>query len=185
MARECPVCGGEALQRRTGDYVFEWPGCFAKSKSVLHDASWEVCDACGESILPPELSDRIEQTATSMKTISIAALLAVALTGCAMTIPPPAADANPPEARLLAEQRATTKNAVTTGSTQPRPVSKQAALDVDRINKKLATDAPTSAPADCGAREEPAYIDAHATWGDTAQELQRRKACAARRTNSH
>jgi hypothetical protein len=115
-----------------------------------------------------------------MRTLAVAALLASALTGCALTMPPPVADPAPPQANLLAEKRAAAKN-ITTGATQPRPASGQAALDVDRINKKLAGEAATSQPTDCGAREGPAYVDAHATWGDTAQDLQRRKTCASQR----
>jgi len=61
MARECPVCGRPELQQKEGDYVFAWPEHFAKRESVFHDAAWEVCAACGEAILPPDLSDRIEE----------------------------------------------------------------------------------------------------------------------------
>lgn len=61
MARECPVCGRLALQQKEGDYVFAWPEHFAKRESVFSDAAWEMCEACGEAILPPELSDRIEE----------------------------------------------------------------------------------------------------------------------------
>jgi len=60
MARTCPVCGSTALRHKEGDYVFAWPKGFAKTESSFANASWDRCEGCGEEILPPELSDRIE-----------------------------------------------------------------------------------------------------------------------------
>jgi HTH-type transcriptional regulator/antitoxin MqsA len=60
MARTCPICGAKALQERRGEYVFEWPKGFAAQHSAFPDAAWEACRACGEDILSPELSRRIE-----------------------------------------------------------------------------------------------------------------------------
>ncbi len=60
MARTCPVCGSIALRHKEGDYVFAWPKGFAKTESSFANASWDRCEGCGEEILPPELSDRIE-----------------------------------------------------------------------------------------------------------------------------
>ncbi len=113
------------------------------------------------------------------KMLPAASLLSIALAGCALTNPPPLADPAPTEARLLAANRAAPQKtgAVTA---QQQPTAAHAALDVDRINKKLAAPAETRAPPTCSEREATTYADAHATWGDTMQDLQRRKACASR-----
>ncbi len=60
MARVCPICGAKVLEERRGEYIFEWPEGSAAQQSGFADAVWEACDACGEEILSPELSDRIE-----------------------------------------------------------------------------------------------------------------------------
>jgi putative zinc finger/helix-turn-helix YgiT family protein len=60
MTRTCPVCGSAAVRHQEGEYVFVWPAGFAKPQSTFPDATWEVCDDCGEEILPGELSQRIE-----------------------------------------------------------------------------------------------------------------------------
>jgi putative zinc finger/helix-turn-helix YgiT family protein len=67
MARICPICGAKALEERRGEYVFEWPEGFAAQDSAFPDAEWEACDACGEEILSPELSRRIEAEQYSMQ----------------------------------------------------------------------------------------------------------------------
>jgi len=60
MARACPICGAKGLRKRRGDFVFEWPEGFVVPESQFANADWEACDACGEEILSPELSVRIE-----------------------------------------------------------------------------------------------------------------------------
>lgn len=113
------------------------------------------------------------------KILPAAGLLSIALAGCALTNPPPLADPAPTEARLLAANRAAAQptGAVTA---QQKPTAAHAALDVDRINKKLAVPAETRTPPTCPEREATTYAETHATWGDTMQEQQRRKACAPR-----
>jgi len=54
------VCGSAALRPKEGDYVFAWPKSCAKTESSFANASWDRCEDCGEEILPPALSDRIE-----------------------------------------------------------------------------------------------------------------------------
>jgi HTH-type transcriptional regulator/antitoxin MqsA len=49
-----------ALRHKEGDYIFAWPKGFAKTESSFPNASWDICEACNEEILPPELGDRIE-----------------------------------------------------------------------------------------------------------------------------
>ena len=60
MTRTCPVCGSTAVKHQEGEYVFVWPKGFATPQSTFPNATWEVCDDCGEESLPSELSDRIE-----------------------------------------------------------------------------------------------------------------------------
>lgn len=115
-----------------------------------------------------------------MKRLAVAALVAAAVAGCALMKPPPAADAAPVRTGQLAEQRAAQRKAGV-ATAQPAPVAAQVALDVDRINRKLAGGTDASLPLECAQREMAPHTNAHATWGDTLQDLDRRKACASRR----
>lgn len=115
--------------------------------------------------------------------LATAATISVILAGCALLKPPPAISSAPVQTGQLAEQRAAQKSgAVAVAQSRPGPTP--AALDVDRINQKLAGNAETSSPSDCGERDMSPHADAHATWGDTLPELQRRKACTAKRGTS-
>ncbi len=55
----CAICGGE-LNERHGTYEFDWPQGYAEASSAFDDATWQVCEHCGEQILPPALVARIE-----------------------------------------------------------------------------------------------------------------------------
>lgn len=56
----CAVCGAEGLEERHGTLVFDWPQGSPVATSSFADATWLVCNECGEEELPPELIARIE-----------------------------------------------------------------------------------------------------------------------------
>lgn len=60
MTNPCPLCGKAELQTRTGDYSFDPPPGIPGGPMRVEDATWEVCPACGETILPPELGNELE-----------------------------------------------------------------------------------------------------------------------------
>lgn len=124
--------------------------------------------------------NRIASATGRARRLAFLALVAAAVTGCAWLKPPPVADAAPTQTGQLAEQRNAQKKAGIAAA-QPRAVPAQAALDVDRISQKLAGNADPSIAPGCDARDVAPHTDAHATWGDTLQDLQRRKACASGR----
>lgn len=124
-----------------------------------------------------------EPNVAAMRTLAVAALLSSALAGCASLKLPAIIDPTPTESRLLAEQR--TGSTKKSPAAQPQQAAARPALDVDRISQKLTGDVDASPAMDCPARDAPGYLDAHATWGDTLQDQQKRKACAARRPSPH
>ena len=114
--------------------------------------------------------------------IAAATLVSVALAGCSLTKPPLIADPSPVSAHLLAEQRTATQKGVAPAvRPQPQRTNAAATLDVARINRKLEGEVgnPRPAPTLCSESRGAPHIDAHATWGDTLQDQQRRKACAS------
>lgn len=56
----CAICGRDELVEKHGTFVFEWPDDVAAKPSRFRDATWWVCDSCGEEVLPAELIGRIE-----------------------------------------------------------------------------------------------------------------------------
>lgn len=60
MASTCPICGAEGLEKREGEYLFQWPEGFPQTHSLFANAQWEECIECGEILHPHELSERIE-----------------------------------------------------------------------------------------------------------------------------
>lgn len=59
----CPICGEIALSECRGEYHFDPPPNIPGGVIVVRDTEWESCSACGESILPSELLDAIEEEA--------------------------------------------------------------------------------------------------------------------------
>ena len=56
----CAICGKDELVEKHGTFVFEWPADSAAKRSRFRDATWWVCAACGEEVLPAELIARVE-----------------------------------------------------------------------------------------------------------------------------
>lgn len=56
----CPLCGSNSLEQKHGQYQFDPPGNIPGGMMVIDDATWEACAACGQQILPDELSKAID-----------------------------------------------------------------------------------------------------------------------------
>lgn len=60
MTNPCPLCGGAELRICRGDYRFDPPPNIPGGPLIVKDATWEECPSCGEVLLPPELSNELE-----------------------------------------------------------------------------------------------------------------------------
>ena len=61
MANTCPICGKQALVRRSGEYRFEPPDNIPGGTIVISEAKWEECKNCNETILSEELELSLEK----------------------------------------------------------------------------------------------------------------------------
>ncbi|HUT56334.1 MAG TPA: type II TA system antitoxin MqsA family protein [Phycisphaerae bacterium] len=53
------MCGKVALEARRGEFHFTPPPEIPGGEMLIPDATWEVCSACGEQMLPPALGDAL------------------------------------------------------------------------------------------------------------------------------
>lgn len=56
----CPLCGSNTLEQKGGQFRFDPPDNIPGGTIVIEGATWEACAACGEQILPDELSKAID-----------------------------------------------------------------------------------------------------------------------------
>jgi YgiT-type zinc finger domain-containing protein len=61
--KTCPLCGEPTLEEKRGVYRFDPPPKIPGGTIVIADAEWQGCAACGEDILPHELSTAIDAEA--------------------------------------------------------------------------------------------------------------------------
>jgi putative zinc finger/helix-turn-helix YgiT family protein len=60
MNSVCPNCGGKTIERKRGTYRFEPPANVPGGTIVVQDAEWEECENCGQQLLSPELTRRLQ-----------------------------------------------------------------------------------------------------------------------------
>ena len=61
MRKECPICGAAALVEKTGEFRFEPPANIPGGTIIVPNSKWEECEACGESLLSPELLEKLDK----------------------------------------------------------------------------------------------------------------------------
>jgi putative zinc finger/helix-turn-helix YgiT family protein len=61
MKKECPICGAAALVEKRGEFYFEPPANIPGGTIIILNSKWEQCEACSESILPPELLEKLDK----------------------------------------------------------------------------------------------------------------------------
>jgi putative zinc finger/helix-turn-helix YgiT family protein len=61
MKKECPTCGATALVEKTGEFRFEPPANIPGGTIIVPNSKWEECEACGETLLSPELLGKLDK----------------------------------------------------------------------------------------------------------------------------
>lgn len=63
-ATKCALCGNGTLEEKHGEYRLAPPPNIPGGTIVIRDATWQVCQQCGEEILPYALNKAIDLEAT-------------------------------------------------------------------------------------------------------------------------
>jgi putative zinc finger/helix-turn-helix YgiT family protein len=58
---QCPICAQKTLEDKVGTFVMAVPGNVPGGDIEVADAAWQTCSACGEDIIPDDLSRSIER----------------------------------------------------------------------------------------------------------------------------
>ncbi len=61
MQHNCPLCGNETLEERTGVFEMAVPDNIPGGVIQIPNAQWQGCSTCNEEIIPDELSQAIQQ----------------------------------------------------------------------------------------------------------------------------
>lgn len=61
MKTNCPFCGTDKLEKKTGGFRFEPPSNLPGGVLVIPDATWWECNSCGEQIIPEELDKALDR----------------------------------------------------------------------------------------------------------------------------
>ncbi|NQT38495.1 MAG: type II toxin-antitoxin system MqsA family antitoxin [Planctomycetes bacterium] len=59
--KECPICGGQTLEEKQGEYRLEPPPNIPGGTMTVPDATWLACSTCNEEILSDALSKAIDR----------------------------------------------------------------------------------------------------------------------------
>ena len=61
MRYSCPFCSQQTLDDKTGTFTMPVPPNIPGGDIEIADAHWQACTACGEEIIPDDLSNAIER----------------------------------------------------------------------------------------------------------------------------
>jgi len=59
--QRCPICAQQTLENKTGTFAMAVPANVPGGDIEVTDATWQTCSACGEGIIPDDLSKAIER----------------------------------------------------------------------------------------------------------------------------
>jgi len=61
MSDNCPICGCNTLETKTGEYSFDPPPQIPGGQIKIQNTTWEECSTCGETILSIDLEQSLEK----------------------------------------------------------------------------------------------------------------------------
>lgn len=64
----CPVCFVGNMEPRFGEFVFAMPPKCGGGVVEIADATWESCSACGERVIPYDLSNALHAASKNRST---------------------------------------------------------------------------------------------------------------------